>query len=126
MKQFVAILFLIAYGLTSFGAPVAVHPCSDKQHASFHPSAAACGPVLATPGNCCNGSQPVCTVKTDENTLERSSYKVPGFEHASAAFVFADGQGKYNSFVSLLSAKSDVALTLYKVRLHLFKRVLLI
>lgn len=127
MKQFIAVLFLIAYSLTSIGAPVVIHQCSNKQHPIKHQATPTCGHAIATTMDCCSSNQQQCTVKGDENTTELSIYKEFTPQYPFLSFSFAGEQDKY--FIPLsssLSANSDVQLNIHKLRLYLYKRVLLI
>lgn len=126
MKQFIAVLFLIAYSLTSVGAPVAIHQCSYKQHGLTQHSGGACGHAIAITMQCCNSNQQPCTFKSDENTTELTTYKEFSPQYQILSSFFAGEQEKYIIPVSSLSANSDLPLNIHKLRLHLYKRVMLI
>lgn len=125
MKQLVAILFLIAYSLTSIGAPAAMHQCGTQQHA-VHYTTSECSHLAITSLPVCNTGQPVCTVAKDESSIALATIKelTKPFKVLPAALHSV--QVENPASLSLTSAKGDVPTTVYKVRLHLYKRVLLI
>ena len=124
MKQLVAVLFLIAYSLTSFGASLSGDTCSDKHQSSCHPTTAPCGITVAAALNCCDNHPQACTFKADENKIESISYQEIAVHYQIPPSILYNRQGY--SPTNYLPANTDVPLTVYKIRLHLYQRVLLI
>lgn len=126
MKKFIAVVLLIAYSFTSIGSVVAIHNCQGKQRFIAQHSTQGCGHSMAATPDCCSANQGACQVKNDENVVDVRLYEQPGAKYPSPAFPFDAAPPIHAQPFSTSLAGSNVPLNIYKLRLHLFKRVLLI
>lgn len=122
MKQFIAVLFLITYSISSIGSPVAVHQCSYKQQ--LNNPAQACNHHVSAAMDCCSTTQMQCSIRSDDNSIELAFYKQLQQEYYPATSAY-NNEVKHPVPVSS-SLVNRVPLVVYKIRLHLYKRVLLI
>ena len=115
-------MFLVLYGCAVAAAPITDHECADK---------ALMEQQLPAPHSCCGG-QPShkdccpdhqCKVRTDDNTVEIVVYKElnPQFQ----LFDFLSAGEQFDQIISESSLRTGVvSYSWFKIRIHLYNRVL--
>lgn len=125
MKKFIAVVFLIAYSFTSLGASVAAHPCNNKLGQFASSATQVCDHTTATASGCYCTYEAGCSITQDDVSVENTSAK--GFNALNPSFdsFVNETHLVYNTPVSS-SRYTHAPLEIYKLRLHLYHRVLLI
>lgn len=126
MKKIIALTFMMAYGMASMAIPVAAHQCGNKsfQTAEHHTGKTCC--AENTKDDCCSNHQNQCKANRNDNVVELILYKEFNTQFQPLVFFGNDLRPGQIVFITSSLWNNNSPSGLYKIRLHLYNRVLLI
>lgn len=118
----------MAYGLAAMAVPAAVHQCDNKsfQGKGIQHNASMNCCAESTNANCCLNHPGQCKISQGDNDVELVAYKELNIQFQP--ILFSNLTFQSNSFFALTSSvrNNNASHIFYKIRLHLYNRILLI
>ena len=113
MKKFIAVIFLMIYGLTSVKASGGIHLCGNKFDGSIsHGSncvldyySTCCSQSTHRAANFCKDDHNLCAIEKDSNTTEPPTQKLLIID---SAFVFSNNSDEAKQFIFLLHYRASL------------------